>query len=94
LSTELSDGDTSSNSTASIPPSDPKCSPALLQSSLFPTTPVEESAWQTRRSATMMTSACRSSSDERYQLARQDASVSHARRSPLGSNDKLSIGLI
>uniref|UniRef100_A0A915AIS9 SAM domain-containing protein n=1 Tax=Parascaris univalens TaxID=6257 RepID=A0A915AIS9_PARUN len=64
--------------------SDPKCSPALLQSGLLPTASVGEPTWHTRRSATMMASTCRSSSDERYQLARQDASVSHARRSPLG----------
>ncbi|VDK53373.1 unnamed protein product [Anisakis simplex] len=98
VSTELSDGDVSSNSTASIPPSDPKSSSALvlpsknyfsatgklihsskLQSFTAPT-------WHSRRSTTMITtSTCRSTSDERYQLARQDASVSHARRSPLGS---------
>uniref|UniRef100_A0A915Q4N6 DUF4005 domain-containing protein n=1 Tax=Setaria digitata TaxID=48799 RepID=A0A915Q4N6_9BILA len=41
---------------------------------------------QSRRTVTVLDSSCRTNSAEndRYQLSRQDASVSHARRSPLG----------
>ncbi|EFO21151.2 hypothetical protein LOAG_07340 [Loa loa] len=41
---------------------------------------------QSRRTVTVLDGSCRvnSAENDRYQLSRQDASVSHARRSPLG----------
>ncbi|VDN21020.1 unnamed protein product [Gongylonema pulchrum] len=48
--------------------------------------PGASSKRHSRRMVTMQDGNCRTSFEtERYQLSRQDASVSHARRSPLGS---------